>query len=98
MDVEFSDKDLQRLYEEKDFYAGQSREVVKAFRKRIQVIEASINEVEFYSLKSLHYEKLKGNRSHQRSMRLNKQWRLVLEIKPSKPGNIVVVISIIDYH
>ena len=49
-------------------------------------------------MKSLHFEKLKGNRNHQRSLRLNKQWRLILEIQQSTDGKLVVVISIEDYH
>lgn len=52
----------------------------------------------FYALKALHYEKLKGNRSHQHSMRLTKQWRLILEIKQAEAGKIIIVVSIEDYH
>lgn len=48
-------------------------------------------------MKSLHYEKLKGKRSHQRSMRLNDQFRLIVEIEEAN-GRTVVVISIEDYH
>jgi proteic killer suppression protein len=98
MDVEFADKDLDRLETDPSFYAGHSREIVRAFRKVMQVIRAAADERTFYALKSLRYEKLKGDRNHQRSMRLNKQWRLVLEIKPGQAGNIVVVVSVIDYH
>jgi proteic killer suppression protein len=66
----------------------------------MQVIVAAPDERMFYTMKSLHFEKLEGKRSHQRSMRLNKQWRLILEIEEVKgdPGNTVVVISIEDYH
>ena len=64
----------------------------------MQVIRAAPDERTFYALKSLRFEKLKGPRAHQRSMRLNDQWRLILEIQPSTPGNIVVLIKIEDYH
>lgn len=60
-------------------------------------IRAAVDEREFYRMKSLHYEKLKGTRSHQRSMRLNDQFRLILEIEV-RQNRTVVVISIEDYH
>ena len=52
----------------------------------------------FYALKSLHFEKLKGNRSHQHSMRLNQQFRLIVELEQTTQGQVVVVIDIEDYH
>jgi proteic killer suppression protein len=45
----------------------------------MQYIRAASDERDFYALKSLHYEKLHGKRSHQRSMRLNDQFRLILQ-------------------
>lgn len=63
----------------------------------MQWIRAAPDERDFYRMKSLHYEKLKGKRSHQRSMRLNDQYRLILEIEEIK-GRTLVVISIEDYH
>jgi proteic killer suppression protein len=98
MDVEFADEDLDRLETDSDFNAGFSRAIVRAFRKRIQLIRAATDEREFYAMKSLHYEKLKGGRSHQRSMRLNKQWRLVLEVSRTGARRVIVVIEIEDYH
>ena len=41
---------------------------------------------------------LKGARAHQRSMRLNDQWRLILEIIPGRPKNRIRVCAIEDYH
>ena len=98
MDVEFADERWDRLETELGFNAGFSREIVRADRKLVQVIRNAPDERTFYALKALHFEKLKGNRRHQRSMRLNNQWRLIVEIKPSQPKNIVVVVGIEDYH
>jgi proteic killer suppression protein len=64
----------------------------------MQLIRAARDERDFYALKSLHYEKLSGNRSHQKSMRLNNQWRLIIEIDESDQTAVVVVIEIVDYH
>jgi proteic killer suppression protein len=49
-------------------------------------------------MKSFHFEKLKGRRSHQHSMRLNQQWRLVLGFEGDAPNKVSVVVSIEDYH
>ena len=65
---------------------------------RMQAIRAAKNKTDFYALKSLHFEKLKGKRKHQYSIRLNNQFRLILEIEEDKQGNTIVVIDIEDYH
>ena len=43
-------------------------------------------------------EKLEGARSHQRSMRVTKQWRLIVELHGEAPNKVVRVIGIEDYH
>ena len=96
MDVEFGDEGLSRLASDQTQDAGYSRGVGKAYRNRINFIRQATDERDFYAMKSLRFEKLKGKRSHQRSMRLNNQWRLVVEIEQN-PKRIRIV-SIEDYH
>ena len=98
MNVRFADSDLERLETELSFRGRWPRAVVKAFRKRMQAIRAASDERVFYRMKSFHYEKLAGARSHQRSMRLNNQFRLIVECEGKAPNEIVVVISIEHYH
>lgn len=98
MEVRFLDKVLDRLETDPAFDGGYTQQVVRKYRQRLAFIRAAIDEPDFYAMKSLHYEKLKGKRSHQRSMRLNKQWRLILEIEVDDDGRTVVVVSIEDYH
>ena len=98
MDVRFADDDLDRLETDDGFNAGFDAAVVRKYRKTMQLIRAAPDEQTFYQMKSLRYEKLKGKRSHQRSMRLNNQWRLILEIERQKDGKLVVIVSIEDYH
>ena len=98
MDVEFADEQWDQLETDPEFNASFARDIVRAYRKIMQAIRSAPDERTFYGMKSLHFEKLKGDRDHQRSMRLNKQWRLIVEIKPSQPKNIVVIIGIEDYH
>ena len=98
MEVSFADGDLERLESDPEFNGGFSSNVVRKYRMRMQMIRAATDEREFYALKSLHFKKLQGKRSHQRSMKLNDQWRLVVEIKKGKQKNRIVVVSIEDYH
>jgi proteic killer suppression protein len=98
MDVRFKDPKLDRLETDPAYDAGFGQTIVTAYRKVMQVIRAAPDERVFRNLKSLHFEKLKGSRSSQHSMRLNKQWRLVIEFEGVAPNKLVAVVSIEDYH
>ncbi len=98
MEAIFKDQKLDRLETDATFDAGFESAVVKAYRKRMQQIRAAADERDFRSLRSLRFEKLKGNRSHQHSMRLNDQWRLILEFHGKGHNKVVRIISIEDYH
>ena len=98
MQFRFGNEDLERMYSEPDYSGGFGRPEVRAFRKVMQIIRDAVDERDFYALHSLRFEKLKGDRQHQRSMRLNSQWRLIVEIESGSPKNTVVVVGIEDYH
>ena len=98
MEVQFANPDLDRLERDGDFDGGYSPEAVRGFRKVMRIIRAAVDERDLYAMKSLHFEKLKGDRQDQRSLRLNRQWRLIVEIVSATPKNIVAVIGIEDYH
>lgn len=98
MEVTFKNKELDRLETDATFTAGNTAGVVSMYRRRLQMIRAAQDERDFYNLKSLHYEKLKGSRSHQRSMRLNDQYRLIIEIHGKGQEKVIYVAGIEDYH
>ena len=98
MEVRFADDRLQKLEADASFTAGFGQEVVRGFRKVMQVVRAATDERDLRAMKSLRLEKLQGNRSHQHSMRLNKQWRLIVELQRAEGGKVVLVVSIEDYH
>lgn len=98
MEVAFDDSDLDRLETDPNYDAGYGQAIVRAFRRRMQAIRAAEDERTFYQFKSWRCEKLKGDRAHQHSIRLNDQWRLIVEIEKKRPKNTLVVISIEDYH
>lgn len=98
MDVTFGSKSLERLEKDPSFNAGFSDAVVNAYRRRMQQIRAARDERTFFPLRALHFEKLKGDRAGQYSMRLNEQWRLIIEIEGKAPAKILRIVEIVDYH
>jgi toxin HigB-1 len=64
----------------------------------MQAIDAAVDERDLYALKGLHFEALKGDRSGQHSLRLNKQFRLIVNVERDPQGNVIVVVEIDDYH
>jgi len=98
MEVEFDDNELDRLEIDPQFTAGYSQEIVRAYRRRMQQIRGFRDERDFYALKSLHFEKLKGDREGQSSIRLNSQWRLIVEIRGNHPCKLIGIVEIVDYH
>jgi len=98
MDVEFDDQVLERLESDSTQEAGAPQHMASVFRRRMQAIRAAVDERDFYEMRSLRFEKLKGNRKHQHSMRLNDQWRLIIELRGKGTGKKVAIVAIEDYH
>lgn len=95
---EFKSKMLKSLYEEEKGVHRYEPAVIDAFFTVMGRINAATDERDLRQLKSRRLEKLKGDRSGQYSMRLNDQWRLVLEIKDDHKGKCLLVVDIEDYH
>ncbi len=98
MEVEFADADLDQLETDPHFTAGFDASIVRGFRKAMQAIRAAVDDRDLYAAKGLHFEKLKGNRSGQRSIKINKQWRLILVMVEKGKERSVKVIGIENYH
>ena len=98
MEVRHDDDDLRRMECDPDYFTGRDRAFVRAFRKLLNLLRQVKNEAELYAFRSVRFEKLKGSRAHQRSLRINKQWRLIVEIEKRETGNVIVVKKTEDYH
>jgi len=98
MEIEFDDPDLDRLETEPGFTAGHAPGVVKGYRKAIGVIRAAADERDLFALRGLNFKPLDRDRIGQHSMKLNDQWRLILEIRGQAPRKRIGVIEIVDYH
>ena len=98
MDVLFRDEAYRSLETDPKFTGGHSAAIVKAYRNRMNFIRQAPDERELYAWKSLRFEKLQGHRAHQHSLRLNDQWRLIIELDGTSPNKKVVIVGIEDYH
>lgn len=96
----FASKKLQALYTDESGAARYPPEVVEAFFDKMAVIQAAGDESDLRALKSLHFEKLKGERGHrdERSIRLNRQFRLTITIEVDDQGKLLRILDIEDYH
>lgn len=99
MKIEYDDEELRRLAEEADFRPRQwGRDLVVAYRKKIQVLDSAKDERDLRAMRSLNLEKLKGDRTGHYSIRLNDQFRLILTFRTEDDGRVVVVLELVDYH
>jgi proteic killer suppression protein len=98
MEVEHDDSDLDQLERDRNFTGGWGGPVVRGFRKVMQAIRAAVDERDLYALRGLRFEKLLGKRQGQHSLRINDQWRLIVEIRGEAPRKKMGVIEIADYH
>ena len=98
MRIEYQDEVLRRLAEEIEFFPkGWSRDAIKAFRRKLQLIAAAKDERDIYALRSLRLEQLKGGLDGQSSIRLNDQFRLILRFK-TEGDRVAVLLELVDYH
>ncbi len=100
MNVRHDDEELANIESNPNNSGGMDQSRVHGFRKVMNVIRGVSNETELYQWKGLRFEKLKGSRSHQRSLKINEQWRLIVEIEKGEGqnANICVIKAIEDYH
>lgn len=90
MHIRFGDKKLQSLYEATSPPKGYSLEVHKAFCDKVRLLQRAASMQDLRNLKSLRYEKLKGPRAGQFSLRLNRQLRLI--VRPEHDNSAIVLV------
>jgi proteic killer suppression protein len=98
MKIEFRDRRLGLIRTDR---AGETKlpfPVIKSCREKLIVLEAAPDERTLRNWRSLRYEKLKGDRAGQRSIRINDQWRLVFTLDESTRPPTITVLAVEDYH
>lgn len=97
------EENLERKYRSKiteRFAAGEYVSLFESFKnqayKRLDILDAATRLDDLRNLRSNGFEKLKGDRQGQYSIRINMKWRISFEWSDerSKPFNI----EIVDYH
>jgi len=94
----FGAQELRELYEHEKGAHRHAAGVVDAFFEVMEQIASATDVRDLYALRGLRLEKLKGDRGGQHSMRLNRQWRLIVEFCSDQAGTLVKVLEIADYH
>jgi proteic killer suppression protein len=72
--------------------------VIKSARRKLTVLRATTDDRSLRNWRSLRYEKLKGNREGQRSIRINDQYRMVFRLEDGTDPPTITILSIEDYH
>jgi proteic killer suppression protein len=98
MEITFRDQRLTLIETDQAAETKLPLSVIHSCRQKLILLRAAIDERALRNWKSLHYENLQADREGQRSVRINKQWRLVFTLdNTSSPPNIEVL-SIENYH
>lgn len=98
MEIVFADQTLALIETDE---AGATRlpvSVIKSARRKLTVLRAAVDDRSLRNWKSLHYEKLKGDRATMRSIRLNDQYRMTFTLDESTNPQTITVIAVEDYH
>ncbi len=98
MEIEFADESL-ALIETDD--AGKTKlpiAVIRSARKKLVMLRAAPDDRTLRNWKGLRYEKLKGDRDGQRSIRLNDQFRLVFLLDDEADPKKITILAVEDYH
>lgn len=98
MEVEFDDPDYDRIETDPKFTGGFASVIVSAYRKKLFFIRNAPDERDLYASRGLNFEQLKGNRSHQYSIRLNIQWRLILEMRGKGAEKMLKIMKIEKHY
>jgi proteic killer suppression protein len=98
MDIEFADSDLALIETDQAGATGLPVPVIKSARRKLIAMRAATDERALRNWKSLHYEKLKGDREGHRSIRLNDKYRLVFVLDSDTEPQKATILSVEDYH
>lgn len=93
MNIEFDSKALEDLYTtgktQDHQYKRLSKDIVKRYIKVVNYIRGSRRLEDLFQIKSLHYEKKKGDLKGVDAVWINDQYRLLFNSSPDETGIIV---------
>lgn len=98
MEIIFKDQKLELIETNRAAESGFPVAIIKSCRRKLIFLRSATDERTLREWKSLHYEKLSGEKEGKKSIRLNDQWRLIFEIDTRCNPNRISILSIEDYH
>jgi proteic killer suppression protein len=100
MIIEFADSQgLERAEKDPRFDAGLGPILVKAYRDKMDFLRSCNNERDIRAMKALHFEKLKGPRSHQHAIKLKHDGkRLIFQLLDRGDHKVIQIDKVGDYH
>lgn len=98
MRLQFRDKQLEELWLTGKNEHRLPQAAVTPFYEVMLYIESIRDVRELHDIPSLHFKKLIGDRKGSYSLRLNKQWRLIVHLLVVNNETCVEILSIEDYH
>lgn len=98
MEVEHADPALARIETDRTYNAGYSVPIVKQFRRVMQTIRLVDHEGQLYQFRGRRFKQLQPPRQHQHSLRLNKKYRLIVELHGDGPDHRMVVVGIENHY
>jgi proteic killer suppression protein len=99
MKIKFDKEYLRELYEVGITADKKHRfqpDVVKRYQARIETLESAENIEKLFTVNSLHYEVLKGDKKGISSIRVNKQYRIEFKTTQIVSETVVTVCNILE--
>jgi toxin HigB-1 len=97
MEIEFKDASIGLVETDRAAQARLPIEVINSLRQKLVVLRAAPDERTLRNWKSLHYERLQ-RAGDERSIRINKKWRLIFTIDTTRQPNKITILGVEDYH
>jgi len=98
MRVRHANKATSLVETDKAHKTGLPVAIIAAARRKLRFLRGCLDERDIRALKSNHFEKLKGDRDGEHSVRLNDQWRLTFRIDNTQDPKEIEITAIEDYH
>jgi proteic killer suppression protein len=99
MEITFEEEYLRELYEAGKTTNKKYRfqpDVVKRYQTRVRILERTSRIEDLYTINSLHYEVLKGNKKGISSIRVNDQYRIEFKTVQVVSETLVTICNILE--
>jgi toxin HigB-1 len=98
MEVEFRDSRLALILTDRAAEMKLPLSVINSARRKLILIRAAPDERTMRNWKSLHFEKMSGDRAGERSIRLTKQWRMSVQLDQTCTPAKLIVLNITNHY